>query len=135
MAKSKSIFEIFGNEVVKGLGRGTGYNISKTTTNYVKSKILDDNNPFRRHMSNLKMLGTFNGNKNKLNATIDMFYKEYSGTTAMFQKDIYLDRDIDTIDFYLENLERYVDNDTHRLQYHLLTRDWDRIKNRIKEQK
>ena len=53
----------------------------------------------------------------------------------MFQKDIYLDRDIDTIDFYLENLERYVDNDTHRLQYHLLTRDWDRIKNRIKEQK
>lgn len=133
MAKGykKDGLEVLIWEIFRGTGRQTGRHISKTLTDQLSKRTIDNKSKFRKAIEKFEITASLKTTLNKFYKIIDLFQEEYTTTKAIFQRNWYLEADIALIEKKLQHAERLIFTDTEERAYNRCLKFWDDIKAEI----
>lgn len=132
MSKKRGYLDTMINEVFRGTGRQTGRGISNLVQREVANRIYDPNSKFRKAMGRFDITSTVKGSLKKAYGIIDLFVEEYSLERTLFQREVYISRDVRKIDMKLVHIERLVSSEEDEMELQGLLAFWKDVKDQLK---
>lgn len=120
------------NDLIRGFGLRGGRKGFDLAEKYVASKTLQMQSKYRKQIDRFTLTGDFQKDLKKVLSLIEQFNEEYSTTQAMFQKDFYLEGDINFIDGKLEFIHGMIMTDDEDLSFERILRTWTNYRNKFK---
>lgn len=128
---NRGFLETMVYETFRGTGRQTGRGISNLVQREVANRIYDPKSKFRKAMNRYDITSTLKGSLKKTYSIIDLFIEEYTLERTLFQKEVYLKRDVRKIDMKINNIERLIRNEDDQFEYEQCLLFWEDVKKEI----
>lgn len=124
----KGLLDTMVYEVFRGTGRQTGRGISNLVQREIANRIYDPKSKFRKAMDRFDITSTVKGSLKKAYGIIDLFYEEYALERTMFQREVYLNRDVRKIEIKIKHIERISNSEEDDMEIIGLKAFWNDIK-------